>query len=599
VGSFGAVSPRRSPAARLLGALLVALACAPALAAGALVARHAVDVPVWDDWERAPLADKWAEGRLRARDLYAPHLEHRIVLPRLFMLANLELTHGDLRVENAVAFAFLLAGGTALAALARRTLGSRALAAVGLASAVFFSPLQWENLLWAIQLAFVISLACIPVTMLVLASPLSPRARFAACLGLALLATHSFGHGLLLWPAVAAYVALEPGGRRKPVFLTAWLVAAALVLVPYFTAGRFRNESLHAYERPVGEAPPAIVSADESLAQGERALRFGLAMVGSPLARIAGASAPAAAPWLGAGLLALFAVAALGVWRSGRFGAALPWLGIGGTAVAACAVTAVGRSSLIFEQYALIPHYVSVSTQLVVALVGLGALLLPRAAAAVGVLVLLAMLVPAWQAGAEGMWVWEQARLRARVALVYADHLESRFARRIDWDQTTVRKWAGMLDRHGYLDPPLAKAPTLAPFELEGRAMDSATGIQQARLRDGMLRVRGLGGGHGVLLVHRDRAGEARVVALGESWTPVRRPTAGWEHVFDFVEEHGARDAGRWEAEIPLASLPEGRKLWLEAWAVDARAMRAARLPQRIVLRRRGAKLGAAVEPWR
>jgi hypothetical protein len=416
----------------------------------------------------------------------------------------------------------------------------------------------------------------------------------------ALLATHSFGHGLLLWPAVAAYVALEPGGRRKPAFLGAWVVAAALVLVPYFTVGGFRNESVHAYERPVGEAPPALIAADESLAQEERMLRFGLTMLGSPLARIPGLEAPEAAPWIGRGLLALFAAAAVAAWRSGRFGAALPWLGIGGTAVAACAVTAVGRSSLIFQQYALIPHYVSVSTQLVVALVGLGALLLPRAAAVVAGLALLALQAPAWRAGAEGMWVWEQARLHARTALVYADHLESRFPRRIDWDQGTVRKWAGMLDRHGYLDPPLAKAPTLAPFVQDERALpEGAVGIQQARLREGMLRVRGLGGGHGVLLVHRDRAGEARVVALGESWTPVRRPTAGWEHVFDFVEEHGARDAGRWEAVIPLASLPVGRKLWLEAWAVDADAMRIARIPQRVVLRQRGEKLGVAVEPWR
>ena len=88
--------------------------------------------------------------------------------------------------------------------------------------------------LWAIQLAFVISLACIPATLWLLASPLSPRARFAGCLALALLATHSFGHGLLLWPMVAGYVLLEPGGRRKGAFLAAWALAAALVLVPYF-----------------------------------------------------------------------------------------------------------------------------------------------------------------------------------------------------------------------------------------------------------------------------------------------------------------------------------------------------------------------------
>ena len=48
---FGAVStPSRR--ARLL---LLVLAFAPALATGVLVARHAVNTPAWDDWERGPI----------------------------------------------------------------------------------------------------------------------------------------------------------------------------------------------------------------------------------------------------------------------------------------------------------------------------------------------------------------------------------------------------------------------------------------------------------------------------------------------------------------------------------------------------------------
>jgi hypothetical protein len=576
----------------------LALTFGPALATALLVARHAVNVPVWDDWERAPLAAKWAEGRLALRDLYAPHLEHRIVLPRLAMLANLELTGGDLRAEMALSFLFLLAGGVALAGLARRSLGAGAgaLAVTALANLVFFTPLQWENLLWAIQLAFVISLACIPITLWVLAAPLPPRARFAACLGLALLATHSFGHGLLLWPLVAVYVLLEPGGRHKPAFLAAWALAAALVLVPYFTVGGFRNESVHAYERPPGEAPPALVSVEESLAQEDRLRHFALSMLGSPLARNPWLPPPDVAPWLGAALLALYAAAAVAALRLGRFGAALPWLGLGGGAIAACAITAVGRSSLIFEEYALIPHYVSVPVQLVAALIGLGALLLPRSVAITAGLCFLPTQILGWQAGAEGMWVWEQARLRARTALVYVEHLEPRLPRRIDWDRDAVRKWAGMLDRHGYLDPPLARKPNLLPFEVaRGPAELGPVRVERARERDGKLWVRGRGLSHGVLLTWREGPGLPRTLALGEGFTPVRRPTFGWEHAFDYVATYGTRRVDRWDAEIPLAELPPRPRFDVEVWVVDSGKMQVERLRQVIEVRRRPGALHVTV----
>ena len=67
-------------------ALGLALAFTPALVTAALVARFAVDVPTWDDFERAPFLAAWKEGRLGFHDFYALHIEHRIVVPRLLML---------------------------------------------------------------------------------------------------------------------------------------------------------------------------------------------------------------------------------------------------------------------------------------------------------------------------------------------------------------------------------------------------------------------------------------------------------------------------------------------------------------------------------
>jgi hypothetical protein len=339
---------------------------------------------------------------------------------------------------------------------------------------------------------------------------------------------------------------------------------------------------------------------EQSLAQEERLRTFGLSMLGSPLARNPWLPPTDVAPWIGGLLLALYAGAALLAFRRGRFDVALPWLALGGAAIAAVAVTAVGRSSLIFQHYALIPHYVSVSVQLIVALIGLGALLLPRALALAAGLLLLPAIALGWQAGAEGMWVWEQARLRGRVAMLYAEHLELRYPRRVDWSRDTVRKWSAMLDRHGYLDPPLARKPNLLPFTIaRGAAELGPVRVERTRVRDGVLWVRGRGLAHGVLLTWRDGSGLPRTLALGEGFTPVRRPTFGWEHVFDFVAAHGTRRVDRWDAEIPLADLPPVPRFDIEVWAVDADAMHVERLRQRVEVRRRPDGLNLRIEAER
>jgi hypothetical protein len=584
----------------LLRALALALAFVPAFACGWLVARHAVNVPVQDDWERASLAAAFAEGTLGFGHLYEPHIDHRMVFPRLFFLTNLALSRGDLRLEMAFSFALALAGALAVAVLLSRTLAAPVAPAVFLANLLLFSPLQWENFLWAIQSAFFLSLACVPLALLALSSSFGPRARFGLCLAAAIVSTHSFGSGILLWLVVPAYVLLEPGGRHKPAFMAAWAAAGALVLVPYFSVGDFHTAAIHNYGRPPSETAPALSGAARMLADPDAAFGFMLAMLGSPLSRTRLLPALELAPWAGGALLLLFAAAALAAWRRGRLRPALPWLALGGTGVAGCALTAVGRSALIFPDYALVPHYVSVSTQLAVALVALGALLLPRPAAALAAGLLAATQATAWLEGAEGMHVWKQARLHARTALVYIEHFESRVPGRLDIDPAAARSAAELLDRHGFLDPPLARAPDLSPFAIgRGPAARGPVRVERVRVRGGRLQVRGRGESHGVLLSFREGRRMPRVLALGEGFTPVRRPAHGWEHVFDFVAEDGSRRDGQWDADIPLAALPPNRSFHIEVWAVDAEAMRVERVRQRIVVRRRARGLDVKLEPTR
>jgi hypothetical protein len=584
--------------------LLVLLAFAPALLTGLLVAHHAENVPVWDDFDRVPLLESFAEGTLSFQDLYAPHIDHRILVPRLFILANAKLTGGNLVWENALVFVIVLATALALAALLRRSVPltpAAGFAAVLGVNALVLSPLQWENFLWAIQTAFVLPMASLVVALLVLETRLPMRARFALTLTAALVGTHSFSHGLLIWLAVPAWILLRrpdarsgaPGDRRA--FLIAWAIAAAAVLIPFFALD-YRAATSHQYGVGVGNRTPIVAYAGEALTRPGLVARFYLSMVGGPLARL-GPWAPADVAWVWGllvhGLLAVGVGTLLGARDRALWNRSVPWLILAGATLVACALAALGRAVPTNGLYALAPRYVSVSQYALVALVALGALLAargPRSRAVVlAVAVVLAAPVAAgWKVGIQGMRAWQTARLEARTSLLFIRDFAPRYILRLDSDYDAVRANADRMDRHGYLDPPLARDARPDAFEIAepgGNAADG--GIDRARAAGQRLVVHGhaaLAPGrnaHGVLLAVQGGQG-LRVVAVGEGRSRPAGAVYLHDHLHSEVELDPDAPTGNWKAKLELARLPAAPSVHIEAYAVDAERMRLHRLPQDI-----------------
>ena len=67
---------------------------------------YSVNVPVWDDWEMVPLIQKAEQGTLSFKDLYAPHISHRIFFPRLIILALMKISGGNLFLSVCVKRSF-------------------------------------------------------------------------------------------------------------------------------------------------------------------------------------------------------------------------------------------------------------------------------------------------------------------------------------------------------------------------------------------------------------------------------------------------------------------------------------------------------------
>ena len=76
----------------------------PALLLLADIRAFAVNIPFMDDWQFVPLLEKAKNGTLTFQELWAPHDEHRLLLPRIIIIVSMFATGGDYRVQSFITF---------------------------------------------------------------------------------------------------------------------------------------------------------------------------------------------------------------------------------------------------------------------------------------------------------------------------------------------------------------------------------------------------------------------------------------------------------------------------------------------------------------
>ena len=104
--------------------LLFLLGVLPAAVLLADIHSFAVNVPFMDDWQFVPLLEKANEGTLSFQDLWAPHDEHRLLLPRLIIIVSMFASGGDYRVQSFITFAVVAMISACLLWLMTRLNGS-------------------------------------------------------------------------------------------------------------------------------------------------------------------------------------------------------------------------------------------------------------------------------------------------------------------------------------------------------------------------------------------------------------------------------------------------------------------------------------------
>ncbi len=573
------------------------IALLPCLLAAWLILPRMVNTPLWDDWERGPLLQKWYAGTLGWQDLAAGHINHRIIIPRLATLALNDVTRGDMRYELGLIFCAIAATAIGFVWLALRQGAStgKTLSAF-LICALLVSPMQFQSYLWASSLGLVLPSTFMFLAIAAWLTSWPLRARWVAVVLASLAASGVFAHGLGVWPIMLLVILLSSRGggpRSKAIAGGLYLLIGAMVIGLSLHDLKNTSHPLHAY----GADDPDLKTRIDALKQEPaRHLAFFLRLLGSPLARSFNLPPREAGVVLGAILLALLAACAAVVLARRKerdlWELALPILALGGFAVLSALGVALGRGGFLSPVRGLSNRYITLTQMLPAVLLILipllGARFLkPDPARRLGYFgggVCFMLIALTWIAALEPLNAWHHARLQGQ-AEVTVIHIAQRPSPKLsDGDSGFLKAQATFLDEHGLLRPPLLKEPWLDGFTMSPKPVSLSRGHSNPPLVEagsvifsGLAKVPGSGRPADAVLICSSENGRWRIRAIADSDYQPGTPLLSVDYEFTGRHHPTYRIEPGWRATIPREIYNQSQA-W-SAWILDIKKRKVYLLP--------------------
>jgi hypothetical protein len=310
------------------------------------------DVPHMDQWELVPLLKADAERRITLAQLWAPHNEHRLVIPRLVMLFLARVSHWNIRCELLLNFFLALIIMMFVVLLIRDTVKRIApdtpqltpwLALIS--GLLIFSLTQWHNWVWGWQNQIFFNVLATVTTAWAIGR-YGPRWP-GLLLGLAgaVVAMLSFANGLLLFFLLSGALIVPQPNREKP------SIRLLGTVIPFFLGIVFTV----LYLKGLGLPPRPSLTPIKVLSY----VQYTLAYLGSGLSQW---NLSLAIGWGAMGLMILIGLAAfLLCTKTKDLKAITPFLLLSTYAILSGLLSAMGRTSFGVKQ-ALAPRYVTIST---------------------------------------------------------------------------------------------------------------------------------------------------------------------------------------------------------------------------------------------
>ena len=249
---------------------------------GLLISMFSVNVPYWDEWVTpGNLIEKIYSnpGNISFSDFIEQHNESRLVFPKLFYLVSAYFTHWDVRSGMLLSLLMAFLVSLNLFFISSKTIavrhGKKEVQALLLATVfnmLVFSPAQYENWLWGIQIVYFIPILCLTTGISAWYSNIKISWKVIITIMLSTVSTFSYANGLLcllLLPLTAIYLGQWHVLKERVALVVFWALACASNLILYFWN----------YVKPPGH--PSLF---EGLLHPLKALNFLFAFLGSPLA---------------------------------------------------------------------------------------------------------------------------------------------------------------------------------------------------------------------------------------------------------------------------------------------------------------------------
>ena len=331
------------------------------------ILKYGVDVPYMDQWEFVGFFDHLAKGTLTFQELFKFQGEFRQLFPNFIFVGLGSLTKWNVKYEMIVIFlmacwisynVYRLANYTVIGAQWQKWV------LFFLANLFIFSPFQYENWLFGVQIEYFMPIVCVTTCLVVAYSAIDMRLKLLTCIFLSIISIYSSVNGLICWFIVfpAFYVSIpNKAFFSKWWVIYAWYLATLITIVFYFngykTPDRFPSTTLF-LNNPVD------------------AFRYFFGVIGNPLRIIHSLTAVIN---VGVGIFTLYTLLLIYIaWHYNDkqlIRNTIVWIILGLYSLGTTAMITVGRLGFGLVQ-SLTPRYTSFSLYLIVSIIFLSAIVI-------------------------------------------------------------------------------------------------------------------------------------------------------------------------------------------------------------------------------
>lgn len=195
---------------------------------------YAVNIPVSDEWDFVPMVKSIRDGGAFWLDQYFwLHADQRIIFPNLVMVADVLLASWNVIYEMYFGWILLCISAYLMYLLLKKT-GEKLTYLIIPITVFLFNPAQYQNLLWG----YVSNLWFIPLVGIIGSIYFLNKSQlkintFILAMICAVVASFSNLNGLLVW--IVGAISLYYTDEKRKIYLSSWLVCAAIVFLLYFT----------------------------------------------------------------------------------------------------------------------------------------------------------------------------------------------------------------------------------------------------------------------------------------------------------------------------------------------------------------------------